>query len=118
MTISNTRPGRVDAFGLRAVASRQGTTATVQLEGECDLATQQPMRDALSQALTWRPECLVLDLSELTFIDSTGIHIVVDLAKRLQRQHCRLVMIPGPRQTQRVFEITGLIEALPFVPDA
>jgi anti-sigma B factor antagonist len=116
MTISDTRVRKTDSFGLRGVARRQGTTATVQLEGECDLATKQSMRDAFSRALKWRPECLVLDLSQLRFIDSTGIHIVVDLAERSQRQHCRLVIIPGPRQVQRVFEIAGLTEALTFIP--
>jgi anti-anti-sigma factor len=119
MAISNaTRLGKVSPFGLQVVASEQGTSSTVQLKGECDLAAQQLMRNALSHALKRRPECLVLDLSQLTFIDSSGIHIVVELAKRSQRQNFRLVITPGPRQVQRVFEICGLTEELPFLRDA
>jgi anti-anti-sigma factor len=73
------------------------------------------MHDAISQALEPRPECLVLDLSQLTFIDSSGIHTAIELAKRTRAENVRMVIVPGPRQVQRVFEICGLTDVLPFL---
>ncbi len=96
--------------------TEQGTTSTIALAGECDLAAQQALRDAVRDGLRRRPECLVLDLGRLSFIDSTGIQVVVEAARRASRQDTRLVIIPGPRAVHRVFEICQLTEMLPFTP--
>jgi anti-anti-sigma factor len=62
------------------------------------------------------PECVVLDLSRLSFIDSTGVHAVTELHKRAEQQRARVVIVPGPRAVQRIFELVGLTEVLPFLP--
>jgi anti-anti-sigma factor len=61
---------------------------------------------------------ITLDLSKLTFMGSTGLRTVL-LAKELCEQHgCEFLLIAGPRNIQRMFELTGLIDALPFqAPD-
>ena len=110
--------GKVDPTGLRLLVREHGTTSTIELDGEWDLAVQESVRTAICHALERRPECVVLDLSQLTFIDSSGIHGVVELVKRSQRENFRVVIIPGASQIQRVFELCGLIEALPFLPEA
>ncbi|MGI8904582.1 MAG: STAS domain-containing protein [Solirubrobacteraceae bacterium] len=107
---------RVVPSGLGIALTEQGTTSTIALAGECDLACQQALRDAVGEALYRRPECLVLDLCLLSFIDSTGIQVVVETARRASRQDTRLVIIPGPRAVHRVFEICQLTEMLPFTP--
>ena len=54
------------------------------------------------------------DLSRLTFMDSTGLRVVL-LAKELCDRHsCEFLVIPGPAQIQRLFEVTGILERLPF----
>lgn len=60
----------------------------------------------------------MLDLSQLTFIDSSGIHVVLELQKRSTHQMIRLVIVPGPRAVQRPFEILGLADVLPFLAAA
>jgi anti-anti-sigma factor len=97
--------------------AEQGTTTTISLQGEWDLAQQSAMRAAISDILARSPECVVLDLSCLDFIDSTGIHGVIELQKRSQQQRARLVIVPGPGQVQRTFELVGLTEILPFLSD-
>lgn len=57
---------------------------------------------------------MVLDLSRLSFIDSSGLHVTIELQRRAIRQNIRLVIIPGPRAVQRLFEICQLTETLPF----
>lgn len=103
---------------LRIVTVKQGTTSTIELEGEWDLGQRDATREAVAQALQRRPECLVLDLSRLSFIDSSGIHALIEAHRRCIEQEIRMVIIPGPRAVQRVFEICGLIELLPFAPEA
>lgn len=104
-------------YAFRIDASEQGATSTIELHGEWDLAQQSAITDAIAQALDRRPACLVLDLSQLSFIDSSGIHAVISTRKRCAAQATHLVIVPGPRAVQRVFEICGLIDVLPFADD-
>lgn len=61
------------------------------------------------------PERAVLDLSRLGFSDSSGLHATIEPSERSAAQNTRLVIIP--RLVQRMFEITGLLEMLPFVEE-
>jgi anti-sigma B factor antagonist len=99
-------------FDFRITASEQGATSTIQLEGEWDLAQQGATTDAIAHVLDRRPACLLLDLSRLSFIDSCGVHVLIKTHRRCAEQGAHLVIIPGPRAVQRVFEICGLIEIL------
>ena len=101
-------------FGLRIDATERGTTSTIELEGEWDLSQQAVMTDAIARALDRRPACLLLDLSRLSFIDSSGVHVLINTSSRCAKQGAHLMIIPGPRAVQRVFEICGLIDVLPF----
>jgi anti-anti-sigma factor len=102
---------------LEIVTRERGTTITIELAGEWDLAGAPAARQAIVGALTGRPECVVLDLSRLAFIDSSGVHATFELAQRSRAQHIRLVIIPGPPAVQRVFELTGLNKHLPFIEE-
>ncbi|HWF24848.1 MAG TPA: STAS domain-containing protein [Solirubrobacteraceae bacterium] len=104
----------VQAPGLRVALRAQGTTTTMDVEGEWGMAERDATIRALEQALARRPECLVLDLSGVTFIDSSGIHVVVIAAKRCAEEDVRIVIIPGPPHVHRVFEICQLTTQLPF----
>lgn len=103
-------PGRVEI-----VVAEQGTTTTIVLGGEWDLAQQPATRQAIRSALARFPECVVLDLSQLTFIDSSGIRVILELQKRSAQQDIRLVIVPGPPAVQCLFEILRLTHALPFL---
>jgi anti-anti-sigma factor len=103
---------------LRIVAADQGATSTIELEGEWDFGQSDATRDAVAQALHRHPERLVLDLSRLSFIDSSGVHALIETHNHCAAQGTRLVIVPAPPELQRVFEICGLIEILPFAPEA
>lgn len=107
-----------DPLGLDITVLQQGTTTTIALNGEWDLAQQPATREAIRHALDAEPECIVLDLSRLSFIDSTGLHATIELHQRCAQHAIRLVIIPGPRTVQRPFEICQLTEILPFLPGA
>ena len=101
-------------FDFRIIATEQGTTSTLEFEGEWDLSQQAATTHAIAHALDRRPTFLVLDLSRLSFIDSSGVHVLINAHKRCAAQRARLVIIPGPRAVQRVFEICGLIDIVSF----
>jgi anti-anti-sigma factor len=103
---------------LTVEVTREGTTSTIALAGECDLSQQERFRTAIREALAARPECVLLDLSHLSFIDSTGIIVVIELGRSAQRDGVHLVICPGARQVQRVFDLCGLTSQLPFLPVA
>ena len=78
----------------------------VSVSGELDLATAPELADALAEAPAGAA-VVILDLSQLTFIDSTGLHMILAARARLAEADCRLVLIPGAHQVQRIFEITA-----------
>lgn len=100
---------------LRIAVRENGTTTELAVRGEWDLAQQPRARKAISAILDRGPECVVLDLSQLSFIDSSGIHNMIELHSRCQQQRIHLVIIPGPRAVQQPFEICGLNDQLPFL---
>jgi anti-anti-sigma factor len=110
------RPG-LDAGGMRLEVIPQGTTSTIQLRGECDLAEQEKLRAAVREVFASGPEHLVLDLSGLSFIDSTGIRVVIEAYRRARDEGVRLKICPGAGQVARVFELCGLTSRLPFLLD-
>ena len=100
---------------LPITVSENGTTTTLAAGGEWDLAERPAVRHAIGQALERRPHCVVLDLSQLRFIDSTGIEAVIELQNRCAQQNAHFVIIPGPPRVQRPFEICRLTDRLPFL---
>jgi anti-anti-sigma factor len=109
------RPLESRPEGLAIDVSERGSTTTIALTGEWDLAQQPATRDAIRRILERAPESVVLDLSRLSFIDSTGLHVVHDLHQLARHHNIRLVIVPGPRGVQRPFEICQLLDVLPFV---
>jgi anti-anti-sigma factor len=84
-------PGSLSDPGcLTIVVCDKGTTTTIELHRECDLAGLPSVRQAISRAFEAVPACIVLDLSQLGFIDSTGLHATIELTDRSAAQNTRL----------------------------
>ena len=85
-------------------------------QGEIDLATVDLVREAVEREQ--QPgEPLVLDLRDVSFMDTSGLRYVLELNDRVSRGGPSLRLVRGPRAVQRVFEVSGLEERLPFVDD-
>lgn len=87
------------------------------LRGELDLSTVQKVEDELAAVEAGEDKVVVLDLSGLTFLDSTGLRLMVTADQRAQKDGRRLVIVKGPETVQRVFSITKLDETLEMVDD-
>jgi stage II sporulation protein AA (anti-sigma F factor antagonist) len=101
-------------FSLEIVAQSAGTRAV--LAGEIDMSTVDELRSRLEAALLDSPAILVLDLSGVTFLDSSGLRLVLQIDAAAKRAGGRLIVVPGPRLVSRVFELTGAADELEIAP--
>jgi anti-sigma B factor antagonist len=79
----------------------------VSLVGELDLYNAHAVRDRLAAATSDGSERLVVDLSGVTFIDSTGLGVLLEARSRLANRRGFLVVAPG-MEARRALEISGL----------
>jgi anti-anti-sigma factor len=94
----------------------QGPRALVTLRGELDtLATAElePELERLAEHPT--VEVVAVDLRGLDYLDTSGLRAVVCARDQLEEVGMRLVLVRGPIEVQRVFEITRMTERLEFV---
>jgi anti-sigma B factor antagonist len=90
----------------------------VALAGELDLSTVAKVQEELRRVEANAPATLVVDLSKLTFLDSTGLRCIVTADERARAEGRRIVIVRGPDAVQRVFTITRLDDRLEMVDDA
>lgn len=80
---------------------------TLRLVGDLDLLSHGRAAEAIEQRTSERGD-LRLDLSGLTFIDSSGVRVLVQALKRLRERGERLVLVAPPAHVKRVFDLLGL----------
>jgi anti-sigma B factor antagonist len=103
-----------DAFDVGL--QRDDRRLVLRPRGELDIATVPRLRDAIAQR---RPdEGIVLDLRDLAFLDTSGLQIVVEVGRRARTEGFELTLVRGAKGVQRVFEIAGLVDMLPFADRA
>ena len=94
------------------VASLTRELAIVSLSGELDLYTAERVRVAVDEAGAVGADNVIVDLSEISFIDSTALGVLVQETKRLEGRGHSLVLVTNDPRTLRVFEVTGLDRVL------
>lgn len=109
-------PGRINPspsffVGEQFDADHCSGIATVTVKGELDLAAKSAAEEALLRAQLLA-EVVVLDLSGVSFIDSAGLHVIIDANTRQREAGRRLVVITGSPQVQRMLTLTGVVEQL------
>lgn len=96
--------------------SSNNDAVQLSLSGELDLASSDKLEREIESAER-DAKILVLDLRELSFIDSSGLRLVLVAARRADEAGRRLVLVRGPREVDRVFEVTGTSGQLEFIDD-
>jgi anti-anti-sigma factor len=92
--------------------------ARLELQGELDVLTLRPLRQRVAELVGAGFGEIVLDLRRLSFIDSTGMRLLLSLHLQARRDGWTLGLIQGPENVRRVFEIAGTAKVLPFVSEA
>jgi anti-sigma B factor antagonist len=103
---------REDDGASRASVECAGDTdpPVIRICGEVDMSNVVSVETGIANAMVGRPERIVLDLSELRFIDSSGIAVLLRAAEKTQRVELR-----NPSSVvKRIIEATGLSDVLPI----
>jgi anti-sigma B factor antagonist len=93
-----------------AITTEEADAASVviRLKGEVDLYTCPELKQELLRVIADGATLVVVDLSETTFIDSTGLGVLIRGVERLQAGDGRLAVVCTDPNMRKVFEITGL----------
>jgi anti-anti-sigma factor len=86
----------------------------VSLQGELDLASARRLEEHFATIDEHPPARVVVDLSSLAFIDSSGLRVLLLADARAREHHYELVLLAGQEPVQRVFEMTGALDVLRF----
>jgi anti-sigma B factor antagonist len=87
----------------------------LRVAGELDLAKAPIIDEELTHLGDVGFERIVVDLRRVTFIDSTGLKILLTHRERVQERGATLTIVQGPRQVEQVFELTGTAPLFTFV---
>lgn len=100
---------------LEVIANESGRRLTLSLRGELDHhgagEAMQRMEFFLDAAL---PEALVLDFSGVSFMDSSGIAVVIRAQKRMRLLHGGVSLRGVPPQAKKVFAAAGIFRMIPL----
>lgn len=100
---------------LTIVSERREDAHYVAPKGELDIATAVQLERVLVEVDQTDADAIVLDLSGLEFIDSTGLRVVLDANERSGGPDGRLRLIAGAPAVDRLLDIVGLRERLPLI---
>src|SRR5262249_42523260 len=109
------------ALGMRefAVTVEELSTGVVRvgLRGELSLERAYEFDEELRIVEARHPSCVMIDLRELRFLDSSGLSRLLAARKRARRNGHRLLLIRGPRTVQRLLALTGVAETFEIVSE-
>lgn len=103
--------------GLRVETHNGGGDVVLSVQGDVDLATAPELEVALERALEGAARRLVVDLRGVSFLDSTGLAVLLRQDQRARDAARHLVVVKGPPQVQKPFEITGMSGRLTMVDE-
>ena len=102
--------------GLALAARRRDRTLVVELAGELELATAPQLERFLRDLETAADDVIALDLSDLVFIDSSGLRLLIAENERAQLEGCRLVLVGVCGEVLDTMRLIGLDRVLPLAP--
>jgi anti-sigma B factor antagonist len=87
----------------------------VGLSGELDISRALLLEQELRAIEAAAPACIVIDLSQLDFVDSSGLARLIAARRRAQRSPWRLVLVEGSAVIQRLLALSALDKVFEFV---
>ena len=91
---------------------RSGDKTIVRLAGDLDFTTVAEVVPVLEEECVRHPGQLVLDLSGVEFLDSSGIHLLMKVHKRLMADGCSLIVANPSAAASRALEVTAMDRVL------
>ena len=102
------------ATGCFASIERAAEAVLITLAGEFDLSCEEGFHAELDRVSAWRPSAVIVDLHEVTFIDSRALSMLLSLDRASRQEGFALTLVRAQGQVQRALTITGLDRLLPL----
>ena len=96
---------------------KAGRYTVLEVTGEVDLASAPALRSEVAAALDSGAHELCVDLSATTFMDSSGLHALLDAHRIAEEQRRRLTIVCPPGNVRRVFDLTAAMNTLRVYDD-
>jgi anti-anti-sigma factor len=106
--------GRAVSEPFRVATERSPGTQRIIAAGELDIATVPQLEEAFDAALDAGAERILVDLGALTFIDSTGLRLLIRMHERCPDERLAIRSTPV---VDRLLQVTGLLDQLPLLPE-
>ena len=107
-----TPSGYVDRVDLTVSSDHLGSTSIVSASGEIDLSTAETFKTALDEAMASGAREVIVDLGQVTFLDSTGIGVLAGTLRSRSERSVGLVVSGGP--VEKVLMLTGMDRVFPM----
>lgn len=101
---------------LGITVEKHGDWTVVAVSGEVDVATAPSFRQSATEVLDSGVTKLIIDMTPIDFIDSSGLGVLIGVRKRVEDINGELVLVAPQRQVNRLFDITGLTDVFTIVP--
>jgi anti-sigma B factor antagonist len=103
---------------LRAYLRLEGLAVVLRTTGEIDMSTAPVLADELTEAIATgtAPAPVVADLSDVTFLSSAGLAVLLDARARCEQAGTPLRLVATTRPVIRSLQVAGLTELLPVYP--
>ena len=112
---SPANPPPVDQTPLTCEVVPERDAVRVRPVGYLDIATRPVFEQQLQDLREAGFRRLIVDLGGLSFMDSTGLRLALKWDAAARQDGFEIYFIPGPPAVQRVFELTGMSERVPFI---
>jgi anti-sigma B factor antagonist len=96
---------------------RQADKTTIDLSGEINVLADQELQSAYTEAESSSPSTIVLNFNEVSYINSTGIALIVGLMARARKNHRTLAVYGLSDHYLEIFQITRLADFIQIYPD-
>jgi anti-sigma B factor antagonist len=107
--------GIVEAGELTICLAPNGDSCLIRLFGALDMGSAPALEREVMRAEEDHAGMIILDLSRLDFVDTSGIAVFLHAARRAREKGSQLRLLRGPRRIEHVLEIAGLTEHLQFL---
>ncbi len=97
---------------LQIESRQESDRVVITMDGELDMANAPALQAAIESDELASPKAVVLDLQGLTFLDSTGLRVILAARELCWRRGQEFAVTPGSAQVQRLLSVTGVGEHL------
>ena len=106
--------GNLRPVNLELETDKRGDRSVVTLRGEIDVYTAPRLRQALIDLVEGGATQIVVDMSAVDFLDSTGLGVLVGGLKRVKSNDGELRLVVSQDRIMKIFDITGLAKVFPI----